>query len=235
MAKFLSQVYTSIRGKVGGIVYTKNQFAGLVARSFTSPTNPGTDGQSVIRSSFDDANARWVGLSQGDRDLWESYAATLSYQGPHGSYKLPGRQVFMSNLSLAIFGEHGAYGSLVAGDDPPLTAGFLSVGPIASALFVTASETGIAFSIGNNSGEDCVAIVQRSIAFEKTRRVYRGPWLFDENQGVDCPNLQSTLGTFTGLVADKRYFMRIRCISEVAPHRISSEYYLSSLAVTNGA
>lgn len=234
MAKFLSLVYSSIRGKVGGLVYTKNQFAGLVVRAFTAPTNPGTEPQSLIRSSFDEASIVWQELTQVQRDSWNAYAATLVYEGPHGTYKLPGRQVFMSNYTLASYMEANGYGSAATNVDPPLIAGFLNIGPVNVVDFVTASETGVAFSVGNPGVDPCTVLAQISIGYNQTKNVHRGPWITAQNQGLDIAAASSATGTFAGLVVDKAYFMRIIAVSESAPLRVSAPYFLRSVAVTNG-
>jgi len=234
--KFLSQVYTAARGKVGGIVYTKNQFAGLVARAFNAPTNPKTDKQVLIRSSFADSSARWQNATPADREAWEDYAATLVYPGPLGEFKLPGRQVFLSNLALALYCEQIGGSSIAPGDDPPIIAGFLNPGPIAPGTFVTASETGIAIDIGNNTGEDAVALVNMSVVFELTRQVYYGPWASSRTFCVDIADGATTVIpiTLNAAAEGKRVFTRVRLISEAAPHRISPFYISSHVPVTNG-
>jgi hypothetical protein len=236
MAKFLSQVYTSIRGKVGGIVYTKNQFAGLVARAFTSPTNPGSDGQSLIRSCFAEASGKWEGLSQADRDSWDSYAATLDYQGPHGSYKLPGRQVFMGTQALGKFIEEIGGSSIALDDDPPVIAGFENIGSVVAATYTPVSSTGVSVSIGNPNAYDCCVLIQRSVAYNKTKNSFDGPWPFEYTTADDLPASATTvfdIDTGVGTV-DKAIFLKVRVITENAPHRITQDYIVRCIAVTNG-
>lgn len=234
MAKFLSQVYTSIRGKVGGIVYTKNQFAGLVARAFTAPTNPRTVGQTAIRSAFDVASIQWQLLTQADRDLWSDYAATLTYEGPHGTYKLPGRQVFISNITLAKFMADQSYGSVVAGVAPPTVAGFLNIGPVLPAPFTPPTSTGVSVSIGNPENVDIVALVQRSFSFNQTKNVHNGPWPFAGNKGLDIPSLTTGIADVIVADPDKAIFLRVIAVTEVAPHRISAPFIVRAVSVTNG-
>jgi len=236
MAKFLSQVYTSIRGKVGGIVYTKNSFAGLVARAFTSPTNPKTEGQELIRTSFAEASATWEALSQADRDLWEAYAATLDYQGPHGSYKLPGRQVFMGTYSLAKFIDNVGGSSISVGDDPPVIAGFENIGAVIPGTYTTVSSTGVAVDIGNPNAYDLVAIVQRSVAFNPTKNSYDGPYVFEYTECHDITASSTTtvlIETDVG-TAGQAIFLKVRLITEAAPHRITNDFNIRTIAVTNG-
>lgn len=236
MAKFLSQVYTSIRGKVGGLVYTKNQFAGLIVRAFTAPTNPQTDMQTLIRSAFADASAGWEGMSQADRDAWDDYAATLEYSGPHGTYKLPGRQVFISNFGLARFIDEIGGATMSVGDSPPLVAGFENIGPVQPALYTPVSSTGVSVSVGNPNAYALAALVQRSIAYNLTKNTFDGPWLSDDNKGEDIAlsatttiDLDTSLGT-----AGQVIFVRVRCVTADEPHRITSEYIVRCIAVTNG-
>lgn len=236
MAKFLSQVYTSIRGKVGGIVYTKNAFAGLVARAFTAPKNPQTDGQTLIRTAFSEASAYWEALTQAERDDWDSYAATLDYQGPHGTYKLPGRQVFISNVGLAYFIDNIGGSSISVDDGPPLIAGFENIGAVQSAVYAPVSSTGVAVSIGNPNAYDLTALVQRSIAWELTKNTFDGPYPFEYNQCEDITASSSVIVPIeTGAGTDgKVIFVRVRCITENGPHRITSDFVVRCIAATNG-
>jgi hypothetical protein len=236
MAKFLSQVYTSIRGKVGGIVYTKNQFAGLVARAFTSPTNPKTGGQELIRTSFAEASGAWEGATQAKRDAWDTYAATLDYQGPHGSYKLPGRQVYMSNLSLAKFLDNVGGSSISVDDSAPLIAGFENVGAVIAATYSTVSSTGVAVSITNPNAYGLVARVQRSIAYNPTKNTFDGPFPFEYTQAEDVAASSSTIIQIeTGIgTVDQAIFLNVRLITEAGPHRITNDYQVRCIAVTNG-
>lgn len=236
MAKFLSQVYTSIRGKVGGIVYTKNQFAGLVARAFTAPTNPSSEFQEMIRSSFSEASIKWEAIGVDDRELWEAYAATLVYTGPHGEFKLPGRQVFISNLSFAQYLDAIGGSAIVVGEDAPSTAGFENVGVVQPAVYTPASSTGVSVSIGNPNLYDLAALVQRSVAWELTKKSFHGPWAPGASVGVDIPGDTTTLidiETPTA-TAGKAIFVKVRCITAESPHRITNDYILRLIPVTNG-
>lgn len=234
MAKFLSIVYSTISGKVGGLIYTKNQFAGLIVRAFVPPTNPGTTDQTIIRSAFDRASVEWQNLSQASRDAWSDYAATLTYEGPQGSYRLPGRQVFMSNISLAIYCEDQGYGSVVAGFTAPTIAGFLNIGTVKPVVFTGISDTGIAVSVENGTAEDVTCLVQRSFGFNPTRNVWRGPWVTSANVGLDVTTLTAAFQEFGGLNAASVYFTRVIAVSEQAPHRISAPFFLRHIPDTNG-
>jgi len=235
MAKFLSQVYTSIRGKVGGIVYTKNAFAGLVARAFTAPTNPGTEGQALIRTCFSEASNVWKqGLSDAQRDAWNNYSATLEYEGPHGTYKLPGRQVMISNFGLALYLEQIGGSSISVDETAPVTAGFEGVGAIASATFTTASATGIAFSVGNPNAYDLSLLVQRSVAYTDSKNTFRGPWVWSYNLGETATaSSTSTIEIETGGTAGDIWFVRVRPITENGPHKIAMPVILRLVSVTN--
>jgi hypothetical protein len=236
MAKFLSQVYTSIRGRVGGIVYTKNQFAGLIARAFTAPTNPGTDLQELIRSCMSEASQKWTDLLQSERDLWNAYAATLVYEGPHGEYKLPGRQVFISNLSLAFYLDTLGGSSIAVDVDPPLLAGFENIGTVESAVYDTVSSEGVAISVGNPNAYDLVVLLQRSIGFNQTKNVYNGPWLPGSTMADDLTASASTKFQFeTGTgTAGQVFFLRVRAITATHPHRITNDFTVRCIAVANG-
>lgn len=235
MAKFLSQVYTSIRGSVGGIVYTKNQFAGLIARAFSAPTNPMTNGQEVIRTAFSRASEEFQGLPVADRAAWDEYAATLVYQGPHGPYKLPGRQVFISNFGLALFLDSIGGSAISVAPAPPAIAGFENIGTVQTATYTPAGSTGISISIGNPNDYALVALVQRSIAWELTKNRYYGPWPFEADQAVDIAPSTSTIIDIPvpAQQSGKVIFTRVRCITASGPHRITSDFILRHIAETN--
>lgn len=234
MAKVLSHLHSIMRGSVAGVTYTANQFAQIVMRQKTVPVNPGTEGQSMIRSAFASSAEIWKSMTQAFRDSWDDYAQTLTFQGPLGSYKVPGRQIAMSNIALAIFMEEQAIGSVASGDQPPVLAGFLDIGPVVVAQPVTASSTGIGYSVTNNSGEAITVFAQRSIGFDPSRGRYKGPWLFQHNSGVDIALETSGIGEFIGLETGAAYFMRIIAISQAQPLRISAEYFLRMIAVDIG-
>lgn len=90
-------VATDGRGKIKGIVYSKNK-SGSYVRGKVTPANPRTVHQSLVRASFA-ANAQaWGGtLTQSDRDQWVAYAASYPRQDIFGnSIQLSGMNMFIA-------------------------------------------------------------------------------------------------------------------------------------------
>jgi len=229
MAKFLSQVYTAIRGSVGGVTYTANQWHPLISRARVSPVNPATPNQGAIRSSLAQASGAWKQLTQAARDLWDAYADTCEYTGPLGVYKIPGRQMFVACIALAQYiNVRGLY-TLTVTPTPPTIPGFYSPGPIIPAA-PSSVGTGVALSITNTTGIDGIALVERSIAFNGTRNRYKGPFLSATAQVVAIPSGVSTNIEFLGLEEDYVYFMRLRMLTDAAPFRNSAEYIFRGVA-----
>ncbi len=230
--KFLSQVYTIARGSVGGITYTANQFAALIARAKTSPVNPNTPRQTIIRSAFSGANQLWKDATQVVRDGWDDYASTLIFSGPLGSYALPGRQVFIANISLALFLQATEGVPVAVATDPPVIPGFLDLEGVGSVAFVPVG-TGVSISGTFTGSENAVLSAWRSVAFNLTRTRFKGPFKTLTLDTVSIVAPGSGLIDFSGLTIGLRYFMKIRGITAQAPFRSSAVFYDSAIAVTN--
>jgi len=231
MAKFLSQVYTLIRGSVGGVTYTANQFASLIAKARVSPVNPATVNQGVIRSALAQASGAWKQLTPIQRDAWDAYADTCEFSGSMGTYKIPGRQMFVAVISLAQYIDARDLYDLSVLPTPPVVPGFFSPGPIAVDIPQTPSVVGICLRISNQTGVDGVALVERSIPFNQTRQRFKGPFLSESAQAIVIPNGTSTFVEFVGLAEDYAYFTRIRLLTEEAPFRMSAKYIFRHVAV----
>lgn len=230
MAKVLSHMHSIIRGSVGGVTYSANRYAQIIMRARTVPTNPQREFQELMRSIMADSSEAWKQLLQSERDAWESYAQTLEYQGPLGPYSVPARNVFMGSYSVASYAQARGLGSVVAGDEPPDSPGFLNLGNVQSTDPQTALADGIGFQATNGTGEAITLLAWRSFAFEPTKGYYNGPWVQEDTQGVDIAASTSGVGEFIGLTVGKKYFMKLRAVSQAEPIRISPEYVISMIA-----
>ncbi len=68
-------IATDARNKVGGIVYSKNQY-GAYVRTKVSPANPQSNYQSNVRNSFADLSVNWGStLTAAQRANWIAFAA----------------------------------------------------------------------------------------------------------------------------------------------------------------
>lgn len=232
--RFLSQVYTIARGSVGGITYTANQFHGLIARARTSPVQPNTSAQTMIKSAFSFASQQWESLTDAARSLWDAYAATCLFSGPLGTYTIPGRQIFTGGLSLINYINASGLDIITVDTNPPLLAGRLTLGNVVAGTFITPSETGIAVNFDLPGTFDYVVLGQHSIAFNPSRQRYKGPWLTGSGQVIDNTGPVAATMSWNGLVEDQIYFVRIRAVLENEPARYSEDYIVRCVAVANG-
>lgn len=71
----ISPIHGSMRGRIGGNVYSHNK-GGDYVRLGTTPTNPQTSRQQTTRTLLGNHAGRWTSvLTQAQRDAWDVYAA----------------------------------------------------------------------------------------------------------------------------------------------------------------
>lgn len=221
MAKILSHVDAIRRGSVAGTTYFANQYHQIIARARTAPVQPNTPFQQGIKDSMVWASLQWRTLTSAQREDWNDYAQTLTYDGPLGPYQVPGRLVFISNLSLSVYGNgREALPPPVVGEAPTI-AGFLNAGPYLTGP-PSAVGIGFALSISNTTGEDIFGYIQHSIGFNPTRNRFKGPWLSSSWTRLAVADGTSVPQDFLGLTLDAAYFIRVRCASQDAPFKVST-------------
>ena len=95
MAKFVSQVYSEIRGSVNGVTYARNRF-GLYARAKASPVQPRTPAQTERRAQLTVLSQRWRNLPENLRAEWRAFADELIRSDTLGqTYRLTGLQAYL--------------------------------------------------------------------------------------------------------------------------------------------
>lgn len=231
MARFLSQLVTVIRGSIGGITFTASPPHALVARARVAPVQPNTTDQAIIRSCFTGAIGRWAALTQPDRDVWKVYADTVQYSGPLGPYTLTGRQIMIAGVSLALWYLNKGVGVTAVDAAPPIGVGAIQLENLA---VDAPGAVGTGFNISGtvaSTGSICVGI-EASRPFNPTRQRFKGPF----NPATLAGALVAGPGSFSvdllGLVADLRYFIRVRAVEDVDGHRISNDFIVSGIAAT---
>jgi hypothetical protein len=229
--KMLSPIASIARGSVGGITFTANQFAQIVCRARTAPVQPGTVPQTKIKSAFTAAQVAWRNLAAAKREGWEDYSDTLSFSGPLGTYKVPGRQVFISNYSLALYAYDRGILDTAPVDTPPTDPGFLSIDNL-NIDAPAGSGTGYQVVGNNNNAEDIGIVILNSIPFDDSRLRFKGPFKSDTLFGGITAAAAPVSEDVLGLVADKVYFCSVRAVSNDAPVRISPMYFLRKVAET---
>lgn len=73
MAKIVGGLVTDFRGKLGGVVGSRNK-SGPIVRAYTKGTNPNTFAQVRARSSFAVGASAWNTLTSVARNTWNSFA-----------------------------------------------------------------------------------------------------------------------------------------------------------------
>lgn len=226
--KALSQLIVTGGGSIGGITLTRNRYAALVFRARVTPVNPNTQAQAAIRNAFSSAVNAWRTCTQEIRDGWDAYAESLTYQGVTGPYTPTGRDVFIGNYGTALY--LAARGMTVTpGTAAPTDDGFLVVDNLDCTSGVAAA-TGFKVSASNLTSEDFCLYASRSVAKDLTRNFWSGPFVPATLDEVILASPSSGQIEFVGCTAAKRYFARVRAISDAAPHRMSDLSILSAIA-----
>jgi len=93
--KFLSSIWSSASGSIGGTTYYSGA-GGIIARQRSTPTNPNSAAQQRARSDFGQAAAGWAGLSASQKTLWNDYAALTPIASKlGGTITVSGQVMFM--------------------------------------------------------------------------------------------------------------------------------------------
>lgn len=235
MAKASSHLMNVIRGSVGGLNYTANQFAQIVMRIKTNPVNPSTDYQNYVRNGFSYSSGLWKNtLTDAQRRAWHQYAQTVEYESPTGNYFLPGRQMFIAIHTLmkymTIQGEVFTFSDYSA----PIITGNLAIVVEPSAAPAAASTTGFDVEVSNPGTEIIKVYAEISIPFLDQRNRYKGPYLPETFQTIELAASASDDLVFAGLVEDMIYFVKVRGITKQTPHRISPITHQRCLSIATG-
>jgi hypothetical protein len=222
---------STIRGSVGGLTYSANQFAQIVMKNRIAPVQPNTTAQTLVRGCLNTASIAWLQLSQADRDLWDLYAQTVTYEGPQGSYTVTGRDIFIAGYSLQNYSFISGTAGQLTLDDPPVIAGKLVIASIVPSAGPSPG-TGIGFTVNNLNLEAVTVLVNVSPPQNPTRMRYKGPWDSNLTAFKVAPLGLSTAFTIPGLVSGRVYFAMFRGVTKSTPARVTSRSYLRLVAAT---
>lgn len=105
MAKYKGIIWSDARGKVNGVVYSRNTF-GAYARSLTAPTQPRTPAQLNMRALLQNLARAWRDLTEAQREGWRALAAQVSYTDTLGNqYHPTGQDLYCGlNINLTLIG-----------------------------------------------------------------------------------------------------------------------------------
>jgi hypothetical protein len=231
MAKIISPVWSIIRGSIAGTTYLSGPNNSIIARQKTAPVNPQTTPQAYIRDAIKEAAALWKEvMTNSDREKWSVYAATLSLSGPLGPYTISGQQAFIQSYSTAVWAQKWGF-TPVPSVDPPDISGFLDTAGYQIEARVNAG-TGVQLNAVNYAGEAVSVIVQVSGPWNESKNFFVGPWDSTAIQGFDLA--ASTSASFDINTAEdaRKYFFRIKALSQAGPIRTQPATILSGVSNT---
>lgn len=231
MAKILSHVWASISGSVGGITYFNGPHHAILARARVAPVQPGSTNQALMRSAWAGAAALWENMPLSYQQDWDLYAQSCTFQGKQGNYQVTGRSIFMAGWSMQSYFLLRFLLAPTQMTDPPVQAGFLLPSNINLAA-PAAAGTGFSLNITADPFDDTAVFVQVSGFKEKERNFWKGPWDSRRDLVFVQPANTSGFHDVIGLAVDKKYFVRVKCVADDAPSRVSEEFFLSHVAET---
>lgn len=220
-----------IRGSIGGNTFFANQFHQILVRARTSPVNPNTQAQGLIRGAMSSTSVLYEQLSAGDKQLWQDYADTLHFSNPLGPIQVPGRQVCLGNCSTARYLDDRGIAMGQIGAAPPQVPGFLDLSNVSTSAPIGAG-TGFSVSFTTAETEGIEVYAFRSFAFNTGRFRYKGPFLTASLQSNHLVGAQSGFIDFINLIADQVYFCVVRSICHQNPFRMGAPHYARAVAVT---
>lgn len=234
MARALSHVHSIIRGSVGGLTYTANQFYQIIMKNRTAPVQPNTTPQQLARNAITSAQGTWNGLTSIVRQSWQNYSINLNWPDPLGTHKVPGRQVFIAGRSMQdyILAAGLAVPSFVT-SAPPSFFGFYLPTTIQIVAPVGLG-TGIGVSVGAEASTDGTFLIELSGPWTDTRQRYKGPWQNQYTTAVVVPKATTVVVDFLGFQVDDVIFVRVKAVADDAPPRVSAQTILRGYAVLTG-
>jgi hypothetical protein len=132
-------IATDVRNKIGGIVYSKNQYGSYV-RTKVSPVQPQTNYQRAVRDSFKALSVAWANtLTTAQRAAWAAFAADHKVTDVFGaSLQLSGLSMYQRvNRILAQC-------SIARIDDPPADMAVIQL--VTCSVVADASDSTIAIT-----------------------------------------------------------------------------------------
>ncbi|MBA7673100.1 hypothetical protein ES703_81288 [subsurface metagenome] len=180
------------------------------------------------------ANDEWLALSPGEQHNWQLYADGLQWPGPLGPYTCTGRLCMMAMRMLRLFITINGY-AVPSGPNtaPGMLLGFYNLKNVKSATFTPAGSTGVSVTFQPENAIDACVLVEISPPFQPSRKRYKGPWDTSRTQATIAVAPAVFIMDFSGLTPDAVYFMRVRAVADDAPGRVSPEFIVRAVAVTN--
>lgn len=226
-----SQIAVIARGSVGGDTFTANQYHQIVVRARTAPVQPGTLMQTKIKAAFGTASTEWDALTPAQRTAWDDYADTCVFHGPLGAYKIPGRQIFLSNVGTSLYWTDRAVPGQSVITAAPELAGFASIQNL-NVEILPSPGIGYAITGRNNNIHNITVVAMNSIPFNHARNRYKGPFKSDIIWSASVAPANEFEIELTPLVDDRRYFASVRAMTLEDAHRMTPLFYVNAISTT---
>jgi len=113
----------------------------------------------------------------------------------------------------------------------PSQSGFAILGDVIATDPSAPSVVGFDVNVTNPNLENLGIIANISLGFDPSRNFYKGPWDGFKTQGVNVSSEAAGIVQFTGLTEGLKYFFRIKGVIVEGPHRTTTEYFGSYIAV----
>ena len=230
MASFVSPVYASISGSVGGVNYCKSSTGGLVARGKSAGDKAKTNNRTLFQSAVSNAAQRWFIITPKLRDGWNAYAKTVIFRNSGGYYIPSGYQVFTRNVTFAYYYFMRKLYHTGVNPIPPTTPGDLK---LANVGFNNTGLPSGRFRItwSNPNTEPVRAFFTRSRRHPETSNLSQGD-LISSSTLIDVAPPDSPVQSrlFTGLTPGGVYFVRVRGMNDPPPFRLSPEFWVRAVA-----
>ena len=213
MAKFLSQVYTVIRGSVGGVTYLAGPHHALIARARVAPVNPGTTWQNYIRAAWANKAASWQGLTDAVRRNWGLYALTVQFQSPTGPYTVTGRSLFTAWKATGLYVANRGFATWTTTAAPTTPGALLQAAVTLDAALATPG-IGRLLYVDNPNTTKVTFYIEASPPQSAIRNTFKGPFDSGTMFGSAIVAAGANIGIpITGLVSGAVYFARIGTIT----------------------
>ncbi len=224
MAKIkLSALVSEMRGKLNGSVFSKNR-GGAYLRTKVTPVNPQTLAQGLVRASLTNLSQAWRGLTEGQRNSWNSAVSNFSSTDIFGDIKTPsGINLYNKlNLNLAAIGEAPI-------STPPLAVGVgyldtLSINAAAGAGTIAATFTAIGGSADQTVIVEATPCLSPGKSFVKSE--FRQIGTFAGNASSPQALGAMYVAKFGAMVAGKKVFIRLKFVDKNTG--VSGQYTSSS-------
>lgn len=198
--KVKSQLYDEASGSIGSLT-ASNGNGGLYLKNKTTPSNPNTAKQVVVRNALASANTSWGSMTNANREKWEKWGATLTNKNSIGNtIKISGWAAFVGAYVLMTQAGMSTTGILTSA---PATEGY------ASATNITAVNSSNKVAVSTTNIHSRNVAVYTSAGVKKTINNYAGGYNFNKKGAlINGTNLVTTQPTKSGF----RYYVAVQAI-----------------------